>query len=115
MHIELLKEIYTNSSMTVHLHKESNKISTRKGVRQGDTIWPKVFTTALESISQRLSWESRGLKIDAECLGHLRFADDILVCANTPYEVQEMLQGLADESENQGMKMNKSKTKVTIR
>ena len=30
VYIELLKEIYTNSSMTVHLHNESNKINTRR-------------------------------------------------------------------------------------
>ena len=33
-YIELLKEIYTNSSMTVHLHKESNKVNIRRGLRQ---------------------------------------------------------------------------------
>ena len=50
VYIELMKEIYTNSSTTVHLHKESNKINTRRGVRQGDTISPKLCTAALESI-----------------------------------------------------------------
>ena len=50
VYIELLKEIYTNSSMTVHLHKESNKINIRRGVRQVDLISPKLFTAALEII-----------------------------------------------------------------
>ena len=63
--IELPKEISTNSSMTVHVHKESNNINIRRGVRQGDTISPKLFTAALESIF-RLSWETRGMKIDGE-------------------------------------------------
>ena len=49
VYIELLKEIYTNSSMTLHLHKESNKINIRRGVRQGDIISPKLFTAALET------------------------------------------------------------------
>ena len=34
VYIELLMEMYTNTSMTVHLHKESNKINIRRGVRQ---------------------------------------------------------------------------------
>ena len=51
-YIELLKEIFNNSSMTIHLHKESNKINIRRGVRQGDTISPKLFMAALESIFQ---------------------------------------------------------------
>ena len=48
VYIELLKEIYTNSSITVHVHKDSNKINTRRGVRQGDNISPKLFTLALD-------------------------------------------------------------------
>ena len=114
VYIELLKEIYTNSSMTVHLHKESNKINTRRGVRQGATISPKLFTSALESIFRLLTWETRGLKIDGEYLSQLRFADDIFICANTPHELQQTLQELADESDNQGLKMNKSKIKVMM-
>ena len=81
-YIEHPKEIYTNSSMTVQVHKESNNINIRRGVRQGYTISPKLFKAALESIFRRLTWESRGMKIDGEYLCHLRFADDILVCPN---------------------------------
>ena len=66
VHIELLNDIYTNSSMTVNLHNESNKIDIRRGVRQGDTISPKLFTAALERI------------VD-EYLSHLRSADDIII------------------------------------
>ena len=72
VYIELLNEIYTNSSMTVPLHKVSNKINIRRGVRQGDTTSPKLFTAALERIFRRLTWETRCLKIDGEYLSHLR-------------------------------------------
>ncbi|MEG7525256.1 MAG: reverse transcriptase domain-containing protein, partial [Chromatiales bacterium] len=101
-------------SMTVHLHKESNKINIRRGVRQGDTISPKLFTATLESLSRRLTRETRGLRIYGEYLRHLRFADDILICTNTLHELQQMLQELADESENQCLKMNNLKTKVMM-
>ena len=47
-------------------------------------------------------------------LSHLRFTDDILICANTPHELQQMLLELADKGENQVLKMNKSKTKVMM-
>ena len=52
VYIEILKDIYTDSSVTVHLHKESEKIRIKRGVRQGDTISPKLFTATLESIRQ---------------------------------------------------------------
>ena len=38
----------------------------------------------------------------------------MLIYVNTPQELQQMQQELADESENQGLKMNKSKTKVMM-
>ncbi|MEG7521679.1 MAG: reverse transcriptase domain-containing protein, partial [Chromatiales bacterium] len=63
---------------------------------------------------RRLTLETRGLRIDGEYLSHLRFADDIIICANKPHELQQMLQELADKSENQGLKMNNSNTKVMM-
>ena len=63
--------------MTVHLHKASEKIRIKRGVRQGDAISPKLFTATLENIFRRLNWENKGVKIDGE---FLRFADDIFLC-----------------------------------
>ena len=69
--IELLKDIYINSSMTVHLHKER--------------IYPvavnnvgNMFTATVENIFLRLTWKNQ--RIDGEYLSHLCF-DDILICA----------------------------------
>ena len=59
VYIEIRKDIYTDSSVTVHLHKESEKIRIKRGVRQGDTISPKLLTATLESIFRRLNWENR--------------------------------------------------------
>ena len=87
VYIEILKDIYTDSSVTVHLHKESEKIRNKRGVRQGDTISPKLFTATLESIFRRLNSEHKGVKIDGEFLSNLRFADDIFLCTETPQEL----------------------------
>ena len=100
--------------MTVHLHKESEKIRIKRGVRQGDTISPKLFTATLESILSRLNWENKGVKIDGEFLSNLRFVDDILQCTETPQELHYMLQELPDESRRMGLKMNIAKTKVMV-
>ena len=61
---------------------------------------------AMHIIFRRMPWDTRGLNIDGEYLSHLRFVDDILIFANTPHDLQQMLQELADENENQGMKIN---------
>ena len=114
VYIEILKDIYTDSSVTVHLHKESEKIRIKKGVREGDTISPKLFTATLESIFRRLNWENKRVKVDGEFLSIVRFADDILLYTETPQESQQMLQEIADESRRMGLKMDIAKTKVVV-
>ena len=115
MNIQILKDIYiyTDSSVTVHLHKESEKIRIKRGVRQVDTSSPKLFTATLKSIFRRLNWENKGVKIDG-AFPNLRFADDIFLGTVTPQELQQMLQELSDESGRMGLKMNIAKTKVMV-
>ena len=86
LYIEILKDIqiYTDSSVTVHLHKESEKIRIKRGVRQGDTFSPELFTATLESIFRRLNWVNKGVKIGGEFFSNLRFTDDIFLCTETP-------------------------------
>ena len=114
VYTEILKDIYTDSSVTVHLHKESEKIRIKKGVRQGDTISPKLFTATLESIFRRLNWENKGVKVDGSFLSNLHFADDIFLCTETPQELQHMLQELSDEIWRMGLQMNIAKTKLMV-
>jgi len=73
------------------------KQSIAKGVRQGDTISPKLFTACLESIF-RINWERMGLYINGQYLNHLRFADDIILMSETAEELQDMLNDLNRES-----------------
>ena len=96
--------------MTVNLHKESEKIRIKRGVRQGDNFSTKLFTAALESIFRRLNWENKDVKIDGEFLTTRRFADEIFQYTETPQELQPMLQ----ESKRMGLKMNIAKSKVMV-
>lgn len=57
-------------------------------------------------------WESKGIKIDGEIMSHLRFADDIVVFAETARDVETMVNELASESRKVGLTLNGSKTKI---
>ena len=48
--IDALAEIENGASTVAILHRESNEIPIRKGVRQSDTISPKLFTATLEDL-----------------------------------------------------------------
>ena len=66
----------------------------------------------MEKVFRKLRWEKRGIKIDSEYLSHLRFANGIIIFANSMEELQEMLRELNQASLEVGLSMNLKKTKV---
>ena len=107
-----LKNIYETATASIRLHENCGPVYIRRGVRQGDTISPKLFTAALESIFKHLDWGEKGINIDGNYLHHLRFADDIVIFATTAEKLQIMLEELNVEGKPVGMKMNMEKMKV---
>ena len=101
VYIEILKGIYTDSSVTVHQDQERSKTG-------GHHLTQAVHGNIGEHV------ENKGVKIDGEFLSNLRFADDIFLCTETPQELQHMLQELSDESRQMGLNMNIAKTKVMV-
>lgn len=111
---ELIQNIYHSATSTVRLHAETDKFPIQKGVRQGDTISPKLFTAALESMFQTLDWSNKGININGQHLHHLRFADDIVLFAHTIEELQDLMTELNTSSKEVGLKMNIGKTKIAF-
>ena len=72
-YIRTLKDINTGGYTTTTLHKESNKIAIQKGVRQGDTICPKLFTVCRKDIFRQLNWEPVGFPISGKMLKNLSY------------------------------------------
>ena len=83
-----------------------------KGIRQGDSISPKLFSAVQEGVFQNLNWDEVGIKINGEYLNHLRFADDIILFASNAEELQTRMEELSNESSRIEVKMNLNKTKV---
>ncbi|KAI8438500.1 hypothetical protein MSG28_010984 [Choristoneura fumiferana] len=94
------------------LSDQSTKPPLQRGVRQGDVISPKLFTAALEDAFKVLDWKGRGININGEYFTHLRFADDIVVMAETMEDLGAMLADLSRVFDRVGLKMNMDKTKV---
>ncbi|XP_030754980.1 uncharacterized protein LOC115881577 [Sitophilus oryzae] len=86
----------------------------RRGVRQGDTISPKLFNQALEDVFKNLDWEEKGIKICGQYLNQLRYADDIALISEKKEELVEMLEELDTAARRIGLNMNYTKTKIII-
>ncbi|CAG9134349.1 unnamed protein product [Plutella xylostella] len=99
--------------MTVQVQDHKTRpIQLQRGVRQGDVISPKLFTNALEDVFKTLDWKGHGICINGEYMSHLRFADDIVIMAESLQELSWMLSGLNAASRRVGLGMNLDKTKV---
>uniref|UniRef100_A0A7I4YE67 Reverse transcriptase domain-containing protein n=1 Tax=Haemonchus contortus TaxID=6289 RepID=A0A7I4YE67_HAECO len=79
----MLRELYDSFTTRISLFYKEVIVHVKRGVRQGDTISPKLFSAALENIVRHLEWEDLGVKVDGRFLHPLRFAGDIVLI--TPY------------------------------
>ena len=91
---------------------ESNESPIRKGVRQGDTISPNLFTATLEDLFCNCDWSNRGVSINGNKLSNLRFADDVTIIAHGLEEREISLNELSVASMQHGLRINMAKTKV---
>ncbi|WKY01731.1 hypothetical protein Q1695_015607 [Nippostrongylus brasiliensis] len=83
---------FSNTSTTIQLFDRKLTIPIEKGVRQGDTISPKLFTAALQDAMKNL--DAKGYPVDGKRIINLRFADDIVLISNSTAEAEKMLSEL---------------------
>ncbi|CAD6199453.1 unnamed protein product [Caenorhabditis auriculariae] len=119
-YVDLISDCNEGTTTTIQLFDKKLTIPIGKGVRQGDTISPKLFSTALEDVMRQLDWDTerdwesdnevRGINIDGKVLTNLRFADDIVIFANNTADLSTMLNDLNDVGKKIGLTMNQKKT-----
>ncbi|KAK6744754.1 hypothetical protein RB195_011460 [Necator americanus] len=109
-YIKVLRELYSN--FTTGFSPFYNiVIDVKRGVRQGDTISPKISTTlSLENAMRKLEWDDMGVKVDGRQLHHLRFADDIVLITPSISQAERMLTEFDETCGCTGLQLNLQKT-----
>uniref|UniRef100_A0A914UKL9 Reverse transcriptase domain-containing protein n=1 Tax=Plectus sambesii TaxID=2011161 RepID=A0A914UKL9_9BILA len=110
--IRLLQTINENGCTTIHIGFDKMEINVCQGVRQGDTISPKLFSACLQLAFDQVNWRSKGIKINGQHLNHLRFADDIVLISHNYVQLQKMAKDLQQQAKGIGLKINVNKSKL---
>ncbi|KAK6761832.1 hypothetical protein RB195_022789 [Necator americanus] len=63
-YIKVLRELYSNFTTRVSPYYKNIIVDLKRGVRQGDTISPRIFTATLENAMRKLEWDDMGMKVD---------------------------------------------------
>ena len=109
-YIRILRELYSNFTTRISPFYKEVIIDVKRGVRQGDTISPKLFSAALENVMRQLEWEDMGVKVDGRQLHHLRFADDIVLITPNIEQAERMLADFDCACGKVGLQLNLTKT-----
>ncbi|EPB75890.1 hypothetical protein ANCCEY_04995 [Ancylostoma ceylanicum] len=103
-YVNILEQCNIGTTTTIQLFDKKLHIPIEKGVRQGDTISPKLFTSALQYAMSRLNRDGKGLTIDGKKLSNLRFADDIVLISDNTPEMNQLLNELNEAGKAIGLK-----------
>ena len=110
-YINITKETYPEGTVQGRTEKLNVKIKIMKEVRQGDTLSPVMFTAAVEEIFKMINIEA-AININGVRLSTLRYADDIILIAESEEKLKDMQDDLNNEGKRGGVKLNKKKTKI---
>lgn len=108
---DIIYDIYTNSTMYVSTaNTTSDLIQFHRGVKQGCPLSPILFNFVMEPLIRALdSIPSGHYAIGNQKINPLTYTDDLCVLAQSPVEMQRMLNALQSASRWAGLTFNAKK------
>ena len=96
------------------LDMEQQTVQIGKGAHQGCVLSPYLFNFYAEYIMRNAGLEETqaGIKISGRNINNLRYADDIILMAESQEELKNLLMKGKEESGKVGLKLNIQKTKI---
>ena len=82
-----------------------------KGVRQGCVLSPDLFSLYTQLALDELA-ELDGIKIGGRNVNNIRYADDMVLIADSEEKLQSLVTNLHDQCRMKGLRINRSKTEV---
>ena len=117
MYTSLLESLYQDQVAEVQANARSRPFPVERGVKQGDPLSALLFIAVMQHCFDKLraKWEPHALEqMKGDLLSNLRFADDVILFANTGEYLEQMLEDLVEASAEYGLKLNYSNAKLHI-
>ncbi|RUS81312.1 hypothetical protein EGW08_010919 [Elysia chlorotica] len=112
--IHIIRNLYWEQTSCIRIGEEvADQTSIQRGVRQGYVMSPSLFNLYTEIIFRNIN-ELPGMNISGQNINNIRYADYTALVAETPEQLQALLDKVNEESEKCGLAMNAKKTKVMV-
>lgn len=109
----VIKSLYKLTKSCVALSNElSEWFITELGIRQGDNLLPTLFSIFINSLATEIKELNLGTSLGDFKVSILLYADDIVILAERPTDMQTMLNTVNNWCERNKMKINMGKTRI---
>ncbi|EYC24887.1 hypothetical protein Y032_0013g2158 [Ancylostoma ceylanicum] len=109
--IKAVQLLYANSRAAIKVGNQMVNFDLQRGVRQGDSMSPVLFTIVLQYALNSINWQGKGLRLGNKILSYLAYADDIVLLAQNFEDLQGMTEMLHQAAAQVGLQINFTKTK----
>ncbi|CAM5100326.1 unnamed protein product [Natator depressus] len=108
--LRAIQEMYKGCSTTIRsVEGETAEIPIRSGVKQGCPLSPIIFNLAMEPLLQAISKGADGFNLHGERMSVLAYADDLVLTADDPENLQRMLDATSRVADWKGLRFNAKK------
>ena len=111
--LRIIKDMYSNVKSCVKLcNNNSDFFEYAVGLRQGEVMSPILFSLFVNDIEENIINDN--INLDDSITNLLLFADDMVIIGNSPTDLQNKLNNLAEYCKKWGLTVNINKTKAMV-
>ncbi|CAM4540926.1 unnamed protein product [Lepidochelys kempii] len=108
--LRVIREGYEGCSPTIRsVEGETTVVPIRSGVKQGCPLSPIIFNLAMEPLLRAISNGADGFNLHSERVSILAYADDLVLTADDPENLQSILDATSQAADWMGLRFNAKK------